>query len=92
MNTEIRLKEDGAQAIEVSDNGTGIDPASYELLSTSSFLCFSFISLSAVKSHCTSKLSTFEDLEKITTLGFRGEVLLVIELGGLSPLLLRCTR
>lgn len=31
---EIRLREDGSNAIEVADNGTGINPASIELLST----------------------------------------------------------
>ncbi|RCI03888.1 hypothetical protein CU098_007941 [Rhizopus stolonifer] len=46
--------------LEVIDDGSGIDPVNYETL--------------ALK-HYTSKLNSFEDLEKVYTFGFRGEAL-----------------
>ncbi|KAG0163449.1 Mismatch repair endonuclease pms2, partial [Apophysomyces sp. BC1015] len=57
---EIKFKENGLEGLEVIDNGSGIHPACYESI--------------ALK-HYTSKLQTFEDLEKVTTFGFRGEAL-----------------
>jgi DNA mismatch repair protein MutL len=50
----------GSELIEVSDNGIGI--TSDELLV-------------AIQRHATSKLRQFEDLDSLSTLGFRGEAL-----------------
>jgi len=57
---EIKLKEYGQMSFEVSDNGKGIGEEEYEAI---------------VLKHYTSKINAFEDLEKITSFGFRGEAL-----------------
>lgn len=57
---EVNLKEMGAEGIEVSDNGSGIDPSNYENI--------------ALK-HCTSKITGFEDINQLESFGFRGEAL-----------------
>ncbi|KAK6343285.1 hypothetical protein TWF730_010881 [Orbilia blumenaviensis] len=57
---EIRFKNHGLDLIEVSDNGQGISPDNFDKL--------------ALK-HYTSKLRSYEDLERVTTYGFRGEAL-----------------
>lgn len=57
---EILFNNYGIKGIEVIDNGKGIDKDDYEAL------CLK---------HHTSKLSNFEDLESVSTLGFRGEAL-----------------
>ncbi|KAL4206497.1 DNA mismatch repair protein MutL, partial [Rhizopus microsporus] len=57
---DIKFKDYGTEGIEVSDDGSGIDPVNYETL--------------ALK-HYTSKISRFEDLEKVATFGFRGEAI-----------------
>lgn len=57
---EITFASHGAERVEVADNGSGIDPADFEAL--------------CLKYH-TSKLSTFEELSSVTTLGFRGEAM-----------------
>lgn len=57
---EITFKDYGLESIECSDNGDGIDPSNYEFL--------------ALK-HYTSKISKFQDVAKVQTLGFRGEAL-----------------
>lgn len=57
---EITFKEHGLESIEVNDNGDGIGPEDYESL------CMK---------HYTSKITTFEDLDTVKTLGFRGEAL-----------------
>ena len=54
----VSLRRGGIDAIEVVDDGAGIDPADLPL---------------AVRRHATSKLSAATDLESIGTLGFRGE-------------------
>lgn len=59
-HVEVKLKEFGADLIEVSDNGFGVSPSNYEGL--------------ALKYH-TSKLSTFSDLTGVKSFGFRGEAL-----------------
>lgn len=57
---EIKLRNMGADLIEVSDNAKGIDPVDYD---------------SIAQKHHTSKLRDFEDLEGISSFGFRGEAL-----------------
>eukprot|EP00002_Diphylleia_rotans_P004460 TRINITY_DN1329_c0_g1_i15.p1 TRINITY_DN1329_c0_g1~~TRINITY_DN1329_c0_g1_i15.p1 ORF type:complete len:719 (-),score=147.45 TRINITY_DN1329_c0_g1_i15:876-3032(-) len=59
-NIQIRLKEYGADLIEVADDGSGINPCDYETV--------------ALK-HYTSKISDFDDLKSLSTFGFRGEAL-----------------
>jgi DNA mismatch repair protein MutL len=56
----ISLSQGGIGLIEVQDNGEG-------MCREDALLCFS--------RHATSKLSTQEDLSKLSTLGFRGEAL-----------------
>jgi DNA mismatch repair protein PMS2 len=59
-NPEVRFKNNGLDAIEVQDNGSGIRPDDFESL--------------ALKHH-TSKLASYTDLNSLTTFGFRGEAL-----------------
>jgi DNA mismatch repair protein MutL len=56
----VEARGGGINIIKVSDNGCGIPAAEVEI---------------AFASHATSKLTSLEDLEKIATLGFRGEAL-----------------
>lgn len=56
----IEIKGDGREMIRVSDNGEGMSEEDVIL---------------AFKRHATSKITGLEDLERITTLGFRGEAL-----------------
>jgi len=60
--TEIRveLQAGGKRLIRVQDNGAGMSPEDARL---------------CLERHATSKISTEADLEKISTLGFRGEAL-----------------
>jgi DNA mismatch repair protein MutL len=57
---EIDIEEGGARLIRVRDDGGGIDADELAL---------------AVAPHATSKIATLEDLERVRTLGFRGEAL-----------------
>jgi DNA mismatch repair protein MutL len=57
---QIEIQEGGRRLMRVSDDGIGIPAAEAEL---------------AFERHATSKLRQVEDLEHISTLGFRGEAL-----------------
>ncbi|KAJ4423029.1 ATP-binding mismatch repair protein [Gnomoniopsis sp. IMI 355080] len=57
---EVRFKNQGLDSIEVQDNGSGISPDNHE---------------SVALKHYTSKLSTYSDLARLETFGFRGEAL-----------------
>ena len=61
-STEITLivKDAGKSLVQVIDNGAGMDEED---------------AVKSFKRHSTSKISTYEDLENIQTLGFRGEAL-----------------
>ena len=60
--TEIRveIREGGRRLLRISDNGEGIRSAEVAM---------------AFERHATSKLTTFDDLSRIATFGFRGEAL-----------------
>ena len=57
---EIHIERGGKQLVKVVDNGTGIERDDMR---------------AAFFPHATSKIATAEDIEKILTLGFRGEAL-----------------
>lgn len=56
----VEARDGGRRLIRVSDDGGGIPPDELPI---------------AFARHATSKLTSIEDLERITTLGFRGEAL-----------------
>lgn len=60
QNISLYIKHAGKSFIQVSDDGNGMTEADV-------LLC--------IQKHATSKISTYEDLESIYTLGFRGEAL-----------------
>ena len=57
---EVEIQNGGKALIRVTDDGAGMNRADAVL---------------AIKRHATSKLTTAEDLQNISTLGFRGEAL-----------------
>lgn len=57
---KVEIREGGQRLVRVGDDGVGIPAAEVEL---------------AFARHSTSKISSPEDLERIVTLGFRGEAL-----------------
>ncbi|MGH2551526.1 MAG: DNA mismatch repair endonuclease MutL, partial [Thermomicrobiales bacterium] len=56
----VEVRGGGVDLIEVSDDGIGIDASELNL---------------ALERHATSKLTQFDDLDMLATLGFRGEAL-----------------
>ena len=59
-SVEVEIDRSGGNLIRVADNGEGMDLED---------------ALMAFKRHATSKIENVDDLEKIITLGFRGEAL-----------------
>ncbi|XP_043110216.1 mismatch repair endonuclease PMS2 [Puntigrus tetrazona] len=59
-NVDVKLKDNGIELVEVSDNGKGVEEENFEGLTLK---------------HHTSKLRDFSDLIHVETFGFRGEAL-----------------
>ncbi|MDT3697186.1 MAG: DNA mismatch repair endonuclease MutL [Ignavibacterium sp.] len=59
-NIELIVKQAGKSLIQVCDDGSGMTEEE---------------ALLSIRKHATSKISSIEDLESISTLGFRGEAL-----------------
>ncbi len=57
---QIRVVEGGRNLIQITDNGKGMSPTDARM---------------AFERHATSKISAVEDLDKLQTMGFRGEAL-----------------
>ncbi|MDS4019479.1 MAG: DNA mismatch repair endonuclease MutL [Candidatus Competibacter sp.] len=56
----VEVEQGGVRLVRVRDNGSGIDPGDLAL---------------ALARHATSKIARFEDLQRVVSLGFRGEAL-----------------
>ncbi len=56
----IEIEKGGVRLIKVRDNGSGMEPGELAM---------------ALSRHATSKISSLQDLEKLVTMGFRGEAL-----------------
>jgi len=57
---QVEIRDGGSELIEVVDDGCGMSADDLAL---------------AIQRHATSKLTAFEDLDRLATLGFRGEAL-----------------
>lgn len=53
---DVKLRECGLAAVEVSDDGAGVAPANFAALA---------------RKHHTSKIRSFEDIESVASFGFR---------------------
>jgi DNA mismatch repair protein MutL len=74
-NIQVMVQGGGTELIQVDDDGLGMDAAD-------AVHCFT--------RHATSKISALDDLEHITTLGFRGEALPSIATVSRLQLMSRC--
>ena len=59
-NINVEIKNGGISYIRITDDGKGIMPDDMEI---------------AIERHATSKIRVAEDIEKVTSMGFRGEAL-----------------